>query len=100
VGARSCASPSCKKAPVFLDREASLARAETLIAEAAEGGTDLIVFPEVWLSGYPYWTEGWDSPLQQWAGGRIQFRDCRPSSRRAKTPSDWVPPHARPGPMW
>jgi nitrilase len=34
------------------------------------------VFPEVWLSGYPYWTEGWDSPLQQWAGGRIRFRDA------------------------
>ena len=43
-----------QKAPAFMDREASLARAEKLIAEAAEGGTDLIVFPEVWLSGYPY----------------------------------------------
>jgi len=65
-----------QKAPAFMDREASLARAEKLIAEAAEGGTDLIVFPEVWLSGYPYWTEGWDSPLQQWAGGRVRFRDA------------------------
>jgi nitrilase len=65
-----------QKAPAFMDREASLIRAETLIAEAAQGGTDLIVFPEVWLSGYPYWTEGWDSPLQQWAGGRIRFRDA------------------------
>ena len=65
-----------QKAPAFMNREASLARAEKLIAEAAEGGTDLIVFPEVWLSGYPYWTEGWDSPLQQWAGGRVRFRDA------------------------
>lgn len=65
-----------QKAPRFLDKEASLARAETYIAEAGANGADLIVFPEVWLSGYPYWTEGWDSPLQAWAGGRIIFRDA------------------------
>jgi nitrilase len=65
-----------QKAPRFLDKEASLARAEAYIAEAAAGGAELIVFPEVWLAGYPYWTEGWDSPLQAWAGGRIAFRDA------------------------
>jgi nitrilase len=65
-----------QKAPRFLDKEALLARAETYIAEAAAGGAELIVFPEVWLAGYPYWTEGWDSPLQAWAGGRIAFRDA------------------------
>lgn len=65
-----------QKAPRFLDKEASLARAEAHIAEAAAGGAELIVFPEVWLAGYPYWTEGWDSPLQSWAGGRIAFRDA------------------------
>src|SRR6476659_6355711 len=65
-----------QKAPRFLDKEASLARAETHIAEAAAGGAELIVFPEVWLAGYPYWTEGWDSPLQSWAGGRVAFREA------------------------
>jgi predicted amidohydrolase len=35
-----------------------------------------VVFPEVWLAGYPYWTEGWDSPLQAWGGGRVAFRDA------------------------
>jgi nitrilase len=65
-----------QKAPVFMDREASVTLAEKLIAEAADGGTDLIVFPEVWLAGYPYWTEGWDSPLQKWVAGRIIFRDA------------------------
>ena len=34
-----------------------------------------MVFPEAWLAGYPYWTEGWDSPLPQWAEGRILFWD-------------------------
>src|ERR1700721_3548893 len=65
-----------QRAPAFMDREASVTLAEKLIAEAADGGTDLVVFPEVWLAGYPYWTEGWDSSLQAWAGGRIAFRDA------------------------
>ncbi len=65
-----------QKASRFLDKEASLARAEAYIAEAAAGGAELIVFPEVWLAGYPYWTEGWDSSLQAWAGGRVAFRDA------------------------
>ena len=65
-----------QKAPRFLDKEASLTRAETYIAEAAAGGAELIVFPEVWLAGYPYWTEGWDSSLQPWVGGRVAFRDA------------------------
>jgi nitrilase len=65
-----------QKASRFLDTEASLALAEKYIAEAGAAGADLIVFPEVWLSGYPYWTEGWDSKLQAWAGGRVLFRDA------------------------
>lgn len=65
-----------QKAPRFLDKETSLTRAEAYIAEAAAGGAELIVFPEVWLAGYPYWTEGWDSSLQPWVGGRVAFRDA------------------------
>jgi predicted amidohydrolase len=63
-------------APVFMDREASIDKACKIIADAAAGGAELIVFPEVWLAGYPYWTEGWDSPLEPWAGGRVMFRDA------------------------
>jgi predicted amidohydrolase len=65
-----------QKASRFLDKEASLQRAEAYIAEAAALGAELIVFPEVWLAGYPYWTEGWDSSLQSWVGGRVAFRDA------------------------
>ena len=65
-----------QKASRFLDKEASLERAEAYIAEAAATGAELIVFPEVWLAGYPYWTEGWDSSLQAWVGGRLAFRDA------------------------
>lgn len=50
-------------APCFLDRAATVAKACDLIAEAAGNGANLIVFPEVFIPGYPYWN--WCmSPLQ------------------------------------
>ena len=42
-------------APIFLDRDATVDKACTLIAEAAEAGAELIVFPETWIPGYPFW---------------------------------------------
>jgi len=61
--------------PVYMNRDATVQRAVAAIREAAANGADLVVFPETWLSGYPYWTEGWDSSLQEWAAGRIRFFD-------------------------
>lgn len=37
--------------PVYMDKEASLARAVELIGEAAAGGCRMAVFPETWLPG-------------------------------------------------
>ncbi len=44
--------------PVFLDREATLAKTCRLIAEAAARGARLVVFPEAFVPGYPYWLWG------------------------------------------
>ncbi|WP_405007783.1 carbon-nitrogen hydrolase family protein [Kitasatospora purpeofusca] len=41
--------------PVFLDPAATVAKAVALIHEAAEHGATLVVFPEVFVPGYPYW---------------------------------------------
>jgi len=42
-------------APVFLDREATVDKALSLISEASQKGAGLIAFPEVFIAGYPYW---------------------------------------------
>ncbi|UFS62121.1 carbon-nitrogen hydrolase family protein [Sulfurimonas sp. HSL-3221] len=46
--------------PVFLDPEGSIGKACRLIAEAAEKGAKLIVFPEAFIAGYPDWI--WQVP--------------------------------------
>ena len=42
--------------PVFLDTAATIDKVCRLIAEAAAGGAQLVVFPEVFVSAYPYWS--------------------------------------------
>jgi len=42
-------------APVFLDREATVEKACSLIAEAGARGAKLAVFPEGFIPAYPFW---------------------------------------------
>ena len=41
--------------PVFLNAEKTIDKAITFIKEAAENDAQLMAFPEVFVSGYPYW---------------------------------------------
>ncbi|MFH1647874.1 MAG: carbon-nitrogen hydrolase family protein [Chloroflexota bacterium] len=50
------AAPVFKDRPVYFDSRATLAKAVDLIAEAARNGAKLIVFPETFLPGFPYWS--------------------------------------------
>lgn len=44
-------------APVWFDREKTLAKVSQRIAEAAENGCDLVAFGESLVPGYPFWLE-------------------------------------------
>ena len=44
-----------QRSPVFLDRAACLKLAVEAVAEAAEAGARLVVFPEAFVPGYPAW---------------------------------------------
>jgi len=41
--------------PVYLDLDATVQKACALIGEAGKNGAKLVVFPEVYIPGYPYW---------------------------------------------
>jgi predicted amidohydrolase len=45
-------------APVYLDRDATIAKAASVIAEAAARGAQIAAFPETWIPGYPLWIYG------------------------------------------
>ena len=57
-------------APVWFDREKTLARVCERIAEAADNGCDLVAFGEALVPGYPFWLEysnvtAFDSPFHK-----------------------------------
>lgn len=60
-------------APILMDLEASTAKAIKWIKQAGEDGIDLVVFPEVFLPGFPYWINCYP-PLVQ-AGLNRRYQD-------------------------
>lgn len=51
-------------APVFLDVDKTVDKACALIDQAGREGIDLIVFPEVFIPGFPYWINCYPPLLQ------------------------------------
>jgi aliphatic nitrilase len=47
-------------APVFLNREGTVAKACAAILEAGANGAQLVALPEVFIPGYPYWAVALD----------------------------------------
>ncbi|MEN8132685.1 MAG: carbon-nitrogen hydrolase family protein [Pseudomonadota bacterium] len=44
-----------QKAPVFLNKEKTIASAVSLVKEAVSGGAKLVIFTEAFIPGYPAW---------------------------------------------
>jgi amidase/nitrilase len=42
-------------APAYYDKDKTIDKARHLISEASSQRADFVVFPETWVSGYPYW---------------------------------------------
>ncbi len=51
---------AAQAAPIYLNKEKTVEKACSLIAEAGRKGAKLIVFPEAFISGYPDWV--WNVP--------------------------------------
>jgi len=49
--------------PCWFDLEAGVQKTINFVKEASDAGCKLIAFPEVWISGYPYWM--WKVNYQQ-----------------------------------
>ena len=47
-------------APVWLQRDATIAKVAEWIGKAADQGCDLVVFGEALIPGYPFWVERTD----------------------------------------
>jgi predicted amidohydrolase len=71
--ARTVTVAAAHVAPVLLDAQATAAKAAGWIARAAREGAALVVFPEVFLPGFPYWINCYP-PLVQ-AGINRRYQD-------------------------
>lgn len=66
-----------QEGPVFLDLQASLKKIKAICEEAAQQQTQLLVFGETWLCGYPAWLDYlpnialWDHPTTKQAFRRM-----------------------------
>jgi len=69
---------AAQAAPVFLDRSATVAKACDLIAEAAQNGARLIVFPESYIPTYPDWV--WAVPPGEYAVLRDLYAEFHANS--------------------
>jgi nitrilase len=70
---RPVALAAAHVAPVFMDAMASAEKAARWVGEARAAGADLVVFPEVFLPGFPYWINLYP-PLMQ-AGLNRRYQD-------------------------
>ncbi|MDQ2683164.1 MAG: carbon-nitrogen hydrolase family protein, partial [Chloroflexota bacterium] len=65
IGTTRCVVAAVQATPAFLDLEATLTRTVELVGDAVRQGATIVVFPEAFLSGYPFWLWGADPSVEQ-----------------------------------
>jgi nitrilase len=65
IGKTRCVVAAVQATPAFLDLEATLTRTLELVGDAVRQGATIVVFPEAFLSGYPFWLWGADPSVEQ-----------------------------------
>jgi len=59
-------------APVFMDKEATIDKACKAIEEAGKNDARLVVFPETFVPGYPYWRG--IQPISRWSDLMVEYQ--------------------------
>ncbi len=58
--------------PIYMQKEATLDKACKMIEEAGRKGAQLVVFPETFVPGYPYWRG--ILPISRWSELMVQYQ--------------------------
>ena len=75
-------------APVFLDTEKTVAKACSLVEEAARNGAALIAFPETYVPAFPLWSAV-AAPIYN---RRPHRRNCSTPRWSSSAPRAWARP--------
>lgn len=95
----TCRAAIVQATPVMFDKARSLEKALCLMDEAAANAAELIVFPELFLPGYPYgmtfgFTVAAAGPTAARTGSNTTTTPCWPTAPRCSSSGTEPPPSA------
>lgn len=74
-GRKSVKAAIAQISPVFMDKQRTIDKAVKYIREAGEKKADIVVFPESFIPAFPYWHEGPNDNIEEFAKVNLQFQD-------------------------
>lgn len=61
--------------PVFMDKKKTIQKANEYIMAAGKAGADIVVFPESFIPAFPYWHEGPNDNIEDFAKVNLDFQN-------------------------
>lgn len=74
-GRKSVRAAIAQISPVFMDKVKTIEKANQYIKEAGEKGADIIVFPESYIPVFPWWQEGPNDNMKDFADVNLAFQE-------------------------